>query len=456
MIIGDADEPEDVGRVIGGTGRGMASRGSKPTSAGNVNSVRDRVRKMQGMAEVAKGIEALEAVAAMASSSGRTSAKLVSASRDGDRRGYYHHHRRADRRERVVSPSEAPSAADRRSTGRGMAALSVAGSRRTLWGEDSSSSSGIFASSNGNKGLASVSATAAACPSSRSLVRTPSDGSTSSGHERIVRGISDSSSQNNTAAAGGFVVVPPDSSRGSRRTADISPSSSCNSFSADESRLAKPAAPANKRDSIGVHRQSLLHSSKKKNKEKKQHQQQAPSTTTTTATGSKSKSSRSSPRAHAAGAGAASSSAGRAATKAFTGRESFTPRNDDESRRGNGGGVGGVVVGQQARSIARGWWMKRTGQQELSNNLDHHETAAAAAVVVGEDEGAEKNGILGEEATITTTTISTGKAIDSSDSSVRSPLGIRVENAELRLESQRLEMALAAAKVMYSSTQQYL
>lgn len=132
MIDGSTD---DVGKAPPGPRDSKITSGRAPAAVNkntNVSALRDRVRKMQqGMRssdDIAQGIEALEAVAALATSSrssGKGSPQRKGSSSPGTD-------------DTSVSPSK-PAAAHLRSTGRGMAALNKvgAGSRR-VWESASS------------------------------------------------------------------------------------------------------------------------------------------------------------------------------------------------------------------------------------------------------------------------------------------------------------------------------
>ncbi|CAN0364980.1 unnamed protein product, partial [Laminaria digitata] len=175
---------EKSDRVIMRTSEAPTMGFSPPNIA--ANSVRDRVRQMQGMTEIDRGIEALEAVAAIAAS-GRSSFNMLSpnvgvevgpsnsssssnrnAAAAGDDRILFH-----------SNPPTTTTSSKLRSTGRGMAALGVTASRRTSW------SNVPFSRLSG--GSIRASPTLSPSPRARSLVRVGSDLSTASSQEPDVR-----------------------------------------------------------------------------------------------------------------------------------------------------------------------------------------------------------------------------------------------------------------------------
>lgn len=340
--------PDDAGKAPRDTkaasGRALAAANR---NRNNVLALRERVRKMQqGMRstdDIAQGIEALEAVAAMATSS-RSSGKVSPQSTTGSS------FPSTSSDNTSVSPSGPPEP-QIRNAGRGMAALNKvgAGSRR-VW--EGASSVGGGTKDNSKAGS----------KTSRTLLRVSSG---------FLRHQNDSTSRSPLDGGGIDANIPLDSSPRAR-TEISSPSST--SMSPEHATLPRSSNNSNNKFAGGA-------ANNKSGAEKKT------SETKKSSSSSSSSSSKSKYSAHGRG------------FSSIKFHESFTPPSSGGGANGTGGlGERGSIHG---RLKARGWWAQA------------HDKDAS----------------------------------DSSSNKAQSAVGVKMENAELRLENRRLKDALHTAQV---------
>ena len=395
------------------TGEASTMGFSPPNIA--VNSVRDRVRQMQGMTEIDRGIEALEAVAAIAAS-GRSSFNMLSPNVEVQNRS-----RNAPAgEERMLFHSNPPTSSNLRSTGRGMAALGVTASRRTSW------SNVPFSRLSG--GTIRASPTLSPSPRARSLVRVGSDLSTASSQEPVHQhngprlsldslGIDDDHDRNANVAA---TATPA----AREAAADDEGSDSSDDDATPAARTISPKRFISTKDTIGAifpRRQSKNSSIQQLN------MRSAPSSgrsTSSRISGKKKSSSSSSSSSRPCSAGP---KAGSLQTKmspqargfsAIMWHDSFTPPGEESvSPRGGNG---------QGRVKARGGWWARSSSAPKG---DHH--------MKGDDRNDSERDSVARE----------GEGDGGPRRAFSSPVGMRVENAQMRMDNRRLEEALSAAKV---------
>ncbi|CAM9695805.1 unnamed protein product, partial [Ascophyllum nodosum] len=216
----------------------------------NIGSLRNNEREMRGTVDIAKGIEALEAVAA-AAAVGQTSPGRVSATSSGDNSAGS-----AGRKQSTLpAPSSAPSAHWRMSTKRGMAALNVAGTRRSwVWSATSTSRSATPDSRGKSRSASIGGASLVRSPSRSHLIRTSSHRSASSDQREYDQGIGIAYRSNEKSIKRTFVTRPPYGPDAERLgdaeacgEAEISSSSSSSSTGSSS-----PERFSRARDSIGV------------------------------------------------------------------------------------------------------------------------------------------------------------------------------------------------------------
>eukprot|EP00904_Undaria_pinnatifida_P014080 jgi/Undpi1/9802/HiC_scaffold_27.g12256.m1 len=316
------------------------------------NSVRDRVRQMQGMTEIDRGIEALEAVAAIAAS-GRSSLNTLPQNVGMETAVPSRRNAGAGEDQMLLFHSTPRTAASKvRSTGRGMAALGVTASRRTSWSSAALSRSSLRASP-----------TRSPSPHARGLVRVGSDLSTASSQEEPV----------------------------DVRRDDDTPSS----YSGDDPASVATAATATSPNMGAPGTIGAIFP----RKHSKNGTISAPST--------RSKSSPKNSRPRSAGSRGSLQAKMSPQARGFSTimwHDSFTPPTEESVSRRRGG--------EQGRLKAKGGWWTR------SSSLKGDEGE-------GDGEGEQQEGPR---------------------RAFSSPVGMRVENAQMRMENRRLEGALSAAK----------
>lgn len=410
VIVGRAVKNRKSDEVIMRTREASTMGFSPPNIA--ANSVRNRVRQMQGMTEIDRGIEALEAVAAIAAS-GRSSFNMLSPNAEVQNRSG----NAAAGEERMLFHSNPPTSSNLRSTGRGMAALGVTASRRTSW------SNVPFSRLSG--GTIRASPTLSPSPRARSLVRVGSDLSTASSQEPVHRhngprlsldslGIDDDRDRNANAAATATTQE--------REAAADQGSDSSNDDTASAATTTSPKRFISTRDTIGA----IFPRRHSKNSSRQQlNMRSAPSSSRSTSSrrnGGKKSSSSSSSRPCSAGPKPGSlqtrMSPQARGFSAIMWHDSFTPPGEEGvSPRGGDG---------QGRLKARGGWWARSSS---ATKGDHH--------MKGDDRiDFERGGVARE-----------GEEDGGPKRAFSSPVGMRVENAQMRMENRRLEEALSAAKV---------
>lgn len=471
-------------------------------SRGDLVSVRDRVRRMQGITEIAQGIEALEAVAAAAAaSSSRSSGKLSPRAswRKGEHDLIHFSSNNTPRdpdldddkmgddynpKERGVFPSDAPGT-DRRSTGRGMAALSVAGSRRTSFASGSNmpsswlkKASSMTSSSNG--GFSAASRGELGCLSPPQLISVSSDVSisTTSNHAGRTSGMleprrrdqpaaqpwmeeSSTASTARSSRHNSHNSNPGAEADGDRAIVEVSPPSS------ESTATASTASPPNKRADSRVSpsgkaasrilRRSTRGSSSYIDSDKDSRIATIISNTSSrgnsravSATTKRTTVSHKAP--HGISDTAAASLEQKLAIRpnfnpkevsprasgfnAITMHEAFSAadkrrqgdraatfsrrRNNSSSSTSSSSSSSSSSDGNNSRDLqAKGWWVNSTGGARGGRGMEQHQESSRRESLKSSGGSKPKS----------------------------SPVRIRVENAELRIESRRLEEALTAAKV---------
>lgn len=396
VIIRRAIENKQACKGPPGNGVVVMRTGDAPTMGYSppANSVRDRVRQMQGMTEIDRGIEALEAVAAIAAS-GRSSFNTISSNVGMETAVPSRRNAGAGEDQMLLFHSNPPTAASKvRSTGRGMAALGVtASSRRTSWSSASLSRSSLRASP-----------TRSPSPHARGLVRVGSDLSTTSSQEPVdvrrddgarlslesldLDGDPDHVAATATAATIAAAVAAA--------AAEVSSSSSSGDDTASAATTTTVTSPKRlimgTRDTIGA----IF---------PRKHSKKG----TTSAPSTRSKNSPKNSRPCSAGSRGSLQAKMSPQARGFSTimwHDSFTPPGEESASHRQGS--------EQGRLKARGGWWARSSSQKGDEE--------------GDGGGEQRPGGAARRA-------------------FSSPVGMRVENAQVRMENRRLEEALSAAKV---------
>lgn len=356
------------------------------------NSVRDRVRQMQGMTEIDRGIEALEAVAAIAAS-GRSSLNTLPQNVGMETAVPSRRNAGAGEDQMLLFHSTPRTAASKvRSTGRGMAALGVTASRRTSWSSAALSRSSLRASP-----------TRSPSPHARGLVRVGSDLSTASSQEEPVDVRRDDGARLSLESLN--LDDDPDHVAATATSATLAAAVAAatgaaedtpSSYSGDDPASVATAATAT---SPNMGAQGTIGAIFPR-KHSKNGTISAPST--------RSKSSPKNSRPRSAGSRGSLQAKMSPQARGFSTimwHDSFTPPTEESVSRRRGG--------EQGRLKAKGGWWTR------SSSLKGDEGE-------GDGEGEQQEGPR---------------------RAFSSPVGMRVENAQMRMENRRLEGALSAAKV---------